>query len=74
MFLYKMGKYGSKLSIRTLTILKEKTCLCSNQLKDNENTNETFTEIINEKSNNEKTNEIVWELEEVDYSCDPIYI
>ena len=73
MFLYKMGKYGSKLSIRTLTILKEKTCICSKQLKDNENTNETFTEIINEKSNN-NTNEIVWELEEVDYSSDPIYI
>lgn len=68
-----MGKYTSKLSIRTLTILKEKTCICSKQLKDNENTNETFTEIINEKSNN-KTNEIVWELEEVDYSREPIYI
>ena len=73
MFLYKMGKYGSKLSTSTLTILKEKTCLCSKQLKDNENTNETFTEIINEKSNN-NTNEIVWELEEVDYSHEPIYI
>ena len=67
-----MGKYTSKISTSTLTILKEKTCICSKQLKDNENTNETFTEINNKKTNN--TNEIVWELEEVDYSCEPIYI
>ena len=67
-----MGKYTSKISTSTLTILKEKTCICSKQLKDNENINETSTEIINEESNN--TNEIVWELEEVDYSCEPIYI
>ena len=64
-----MGKYTSKISTSTLTILKEKICICSKQLKDNE----TFTEINNKKTNN-KPNEIIWELEEMDYSCEPIYI
>ena len=68
-----MGKYTSKISTSTLTILKEKTCICSKQLKDNENINGTFTEINNKKTNN-KPNEIIWELEETDYSCEPIYI
>ena len=79
-----MVKCGSNLSTFTLTILKKPTYLCQTRLKYDENinkhgcTNENGNIIPTDMNKNMyrviSTDEVVWELEEVDYSYEPIYI
>ena len=72
-----MAKYGSNLSTFTLTILKEQTYLCQNQLSGYKIINKNKKGNIkqeNIKQENICADDVVWELEEVAYSCEPIFI
>ena len=79
-----MAKCGSNLSTFTLTILKEQTYLCRKQLSDDKpinNYNKDNKDNIkpaymnkNMYRDNICADVVVWELEEVTYSGEPIFI
>lgn len=67
-----MATCGSNLSTFTLTILKEQTYLCQKQLSGDKIVNENKKGNI--KQENTCADDVIWELEEVAYSCEPIFI
>ena len=74
-----MATCGSNLSTFTLTILKEQTYLCQKQLSCHKIINKNNKGNIKQENENIKqenicADDVIWELEEVVYSCEPIFI